>query len=112
MYRATMYNVNNPYAGAGNDYITTLNEPVVRNLQHNVNEYIARVLYYIDRLIQLIRSGSAYFEKYQSVIGELPTMYMIFKAFRQIAQMDQTDELEKTTKEPETDQHVKPTLFI
>src|SRR5690625_1041257 len=83
------------YAGVGNFQRAV--SPIRDNVTYKINEYFLRGIAYIQYVMRLLINSSPYIEQYGPVIKELPKMYQIVKAFKEISENELNVDAENIT---------------
>lgn len=95
-FRPVSYN-NYTYVPVGNNNIRMAS--LRSNVTYKINEYFLRGLAYIQYILKLLISSSPFIDQYGPVIKELPKMYTLVKAFKEISsgELEENDSLETET---------------
>lgn len=107
----------NTFTSAGNSYVQSA--PFRSQVTYKINEYIFRGIAYIKYILELIISSSPFIEQYSPIIRELPKMYTLVKAFKEI-QSEELDDNDVILEKNDSDYlentypigEPVPTLFI
>ncbi|MBO1004351.1 VrrA/YqfQ family protein [Pseudogracilibacillus auburnensis] len=82
--------------------------PFRNRVSYKINEYFLRGLVYIQSILKLLLSSSPFIEQYGPVIKELPKMYTLVKAFKEINNSELEEGIEEQN---ENDEYMEKNTF-
>lgn len=85
------------------------NNPVpYTSTAYRINAYLYRGFAYVNRILKMLISSSPYIDQYGPMIRDLPKIYHIMKAFKEIQKNEQNELLPKENEKGPRDAPITP----